>query len=239
MVGCGCDVCRSTDPHDKRLRSSILVRVDSQTIVVDCGPDFRTQMLRERVMSIDAILLTHEHKDHVSGLDDIRGFNVFLRREIPIYAEQRVLEAVQTDFRYAFGEMKYPGAPDMELHEIVNQPFRVGTTHVTPIRGFHHELPVLGFRIGDFAYLTDFNLIPEEEFPKLKGIDTLVINALQRERHTTHFTLEQALEQIERIAPRVSYLTHTSHRMGFHEDTERSLPPGVHMAYDGMKLEVG
>ncbi len=239
VISCRCRVCRSADTHDKRLRSSALVEHGGGTLVIDAGPDFRQQMLREDVTAIDGILLTHEHKDHTAGIDDVRAFNYTLQRPVEIYAEQRVQTVVRKDFDYAFSEHKYPGVPEIDLVTIGEQPFRAGGIDVIPIRGWHYRLPVLGFRIGGIAYLTDFNRIDPAEVEKIRGVEVLVINALRRESHVSHFTLDEALHISGRVGARRTYLTHLSHQMGLHAEVSAELPGGVFPAYDGLTITTG
>lgn len=239
VISCRCGVCLSPDVRDKRLRSSVLVETADATILIDAGPDFRQQMLREDVRKLDAILLTHEHKDHISGLDDVRAFNYTSGEPVELYAEERVQRRVKQDFDYAFSEHPYPGVPEINLHAVVpDTPFRIRHTEVVPVRGFHYKLPVFGFRIGRLAYLTDMNRIEPEEIAKIKGVDTLVINALRKERHLSHFTLGEAIGISRLVEPRITYLTHVSHQMGRYAAEERALPEGVHFAYDGLCVEI-
>ena len=237
VISCGCRVCSSPDSRDKRLRTAALVEQDGVVLVIDAGPDFRQQMLREHVQRIDGILLTHEHKDHIGGLDDVRAFNYTSGEPVDIYAEERVQRVVKKDFDYAFVEHKYPGVPEIRLHTIGEDLFRVKSVEIIPIRGLHYKLPVLGFRIGGIAYLTDFNYIPPKEFDKLKGVDTLVINALRKEAHISHFTLGEALHVSHLVSPRQTYLTHISHQMGRQAQEEPALPEDVRFAYDGLCIE--
>ncbi len=237
MIGCHCEVCSSENVKDKRLRSSVLVEHNGKIIVIDVGPDFRQQMLREKVENIDHVLITHEHKDHLCGLDDLRSYNFLLKRDMDIYALERVNKVILKDFDYAFSEHPYPGVPSFKLHNIDSEPFMLGDVQIIPIRGKHHKLDVLGFRLGSLAYITDFNHIEDSEIEKLKGIDTLVINALRREEHLSHFTLDQALEVSAKIAPQQTYLTHISHTMGLHEQVNPTLPNNVFLAYDGLKIQ--
>ncbi|MBN1768284.1 MAG: MBL fold metallo-hydrolase [Prolixibacteraceae bacterium] len=237
VVACQCPVCQSTDKHDKRLRSSVLIETEKATLVIDAGPDFRQQMLMANVRKLDAILLTHEHYDHIAGLDDIRAFNWVQQRATDIYAERRVHQSIKRIFSYVFASKKYPGIPQMNLYEIKNKTFEVNQLPIIPIRGMHYKLPVFGFRIGPFAYLTDFLTIEPAEIEKLKGIDTLVVNALRKEEHLSHMNLEKALKLIENVSPRQAYLTHVSHQMGLYREVSKLLPANVELAYDGLSLE--
>ena len=228
----------SDNECDKRLRSSILVELDELVLVVDTGPDFRRQMLRAGVGKLDGVLYTHEHRDHIAGLDDIRAFNFIQKSPMDLFAEERVLRALKSGFPYVFAEKKYPGIPQVMMHPITSDPFTVGTVEIMPIRMMHYRLPVLGFRIGDFAYLTDANYISDQEKEKLSGVKYLVVNALRRETHISHFTLSQAVSLISDLSPRMGYLTHISHQMGPSLDLEKELPPHIRPAYDGLVLEV-
>jgi phosphoribosyl 1,2-cyclic phosphate phosphodiesterase len=238
VIACNCDVCSSLDPKDNRLRSALMVEKDNFRILVDAGPDFRQQMLRHQVNDLDAVLLTHEHADHIFGLDDIRSFNWLRKLPMDIFCEKRVQDNLKTIFNYAFAENKYPGTPSMKLIQIHGEPFQLGPINVIPIRLYHHHLPVYGFRFGKFAYLTDFNRIDDPELMKLKGIDTLVICALRHKTHISHLNLEEALDLIRQISPKRAYLTHMSHDIGKHEVLLSGLPVGVQPGYDGLVLEV-
>ena len=226
------------DFRDKRLRTSLYLEIDGLNLVIDTGPDFRTQMLREAVPSLDAVLFTHEHKDHTAGLDDIRPFNFKQQMDIPLYGTRQVLEQIKGEFSYIFAKNKYPGVPRVLLNEISNSPFEIQGVRITPIQVMHHKLPVFGFRIGDFTYITDANYISPEEIKKIKGTKILVINALQIKPHISHFTLAEALEFIALIAPEKAYLIHLSHQMGTHQEVSQLLPPNVTIAYDGLKTTI-
>ncbi|GAB1452640.1 MBL fold metallo-hydrolase [Draconibacterium sp.] len=239
VITCDCEVCRSSDPMDKRLRSSLLLKINEQNFVIDAGPDFRAQMLKEKVNSLRAILLTHEHVDHIFGLDDIRSFNWLQKRPADIYAEERVQEAIKRIFHYVFANFKYPGVPKMNLHQVNENPFKIDGIEFIPIRCFHHKLPVYGFRVGDLTYITDTNFIPAEEMEKIKGSRILIINCLRREKHISHFNLEEALEVIHQINPEKAYLTHISHDFGKHADIQKELPENVFVGFDGGKIVIG
>jgi len=238
VIGCRCAVCISEDEHDKRLRSSILVEHGNQVVLIDTGPDFRQQMLRAGVSKMNAILYTHEHRDHIAGLDDIRAFNFIQRSSMDIYAEERVVRALKSGFSYVFAEKKYPGVPQVMVNAISTDPFQIGEMEIIPIRMMHYRLPVLGFRIENFAYLTDGNYISAKEKDKLSGVKYLAVNALRREKHISHFNLSEAVSLIEEVNPEMGYLTHISHQMGLVEELERELPPRIRSAYDGLVLEL-
>lgn len=238
VIACNCLTCRSDDPRDKRLRTSVLVESAGCTLIVDTGPDFRQQMLTNNITKLDAVLYTHEHRDHIAGLDDIRAFNFIQKNPMDVYADKRVIKALNYEFPYIFSEKKYPGVPDIHVHIINNSRFTIKDITITPIKVMHYKLPVLAFRMGEFAYITDANYISEEEKEKLIGIKYLVINALRREKHISHYSLYQALEIINELSPRTAYITHISHQMGLHEKLQEQLPPGVIAAYDGLKIEV-
>lgn len=238
IVGSDHPVCLSENPKDKRLRVSVLVEWNSFTYVVDCGPDFRYQMLRAQVKKIDGIVFTHEHSDHVLGLDDIRPF-YFKQGGIPIYAHKRVLKSIKKRFDYVFKkENRYPGAPEVETYKVKNKPFKLKNLEVIPVKGMHGELQVFGFKFNDFAYLTDMKTVTDQEVEKIKNVKVLVVNALRIESHYSHFNLEEALSFIEKVNPGKAYLTHISHLLGFHEEVEQSLPKNVFLAYDGLKITV-
>ena len=239
LIGCDCDICKSSDSKDKRLRSSALVSVGCKNILIDAGPDFRQQMLREKIVKLNAILLTHEHKDHIGGLDDVRAFNYIQKKAMDIYAEKRVCDLLQSrDFAYVVERKDYPGIPKMNFKIIENKKFLIDDIEVIPIRGTHHFLDVFGFKIGKFAYVTDMNYISAEEKDKLKGLDLLVITSLRRKEHVSHFSLTEALQIIKEVKPKKAYLTHISHKLGFYKDLIEELPNNVFPAYDGLKVEI-
>ena len=238
VVACQCPVCLSINPKDQRLRASVMIETETQCFVVDAGPDFRQQMLTHHVLHLNGILLTHEHTDHIFGLDDIRAFNWVQKQPTDIYAEERVQIAIRRIFDYVFASDKYPGIPQMHLHLIENKSFRIGNLEIMPIRGFHHKLPVFGFRFGKLAYVTDVNRLEGVEIDKLRGLDVLVVNALRKEEHISHYNLEQALELIGEVKPGKAYLTHLSHQMGFYDEVQNELPENVFLAYDGLLLTV-
>ncbi len=234
VIACNCDVCMSNNLKDKRLRSSLLLKINGHNFVIDAGPDFRQQMLREQVNSLRAILLTHEHVDHTFGLDDIRSFNWIQKHPTDIFAEKRVQEAIKNTFHYVFADSKYPGIPKMNLHLIENHPFFIDDIEFIPIRCYHHKLPVYGFRVGDLTYITDTNYIEQNELKKIKGTRILIINALRKEKHISHFSLSEALEVINKIKPEKAFLTHLSHSLGKHNDIQNDLPENVFVAFDGL-----
>lgn len=236
VITCQCAVCQSTDHRNKRLRVSMLIETADKTIVIDSGPDFRYQMLRANVQDLDAILFTHEHKDHVAGLDDIRPFNYLLNKNIDIYATDRVQDALKREFSYIFAETKYPGLPQIDLHTITDKPFHIGNTEITPLPIMHYKLPILGFRIGDFSYITDAKTVTDETIELVRGSKILVVNALQRTHHISHFTLDEALDFTNKVGADQTYFTHISHNLGLHEEVEKELPDGVNLAYDGLIL---
>lgn len=233
-IACPCEVCNSTDPHDRRMRSSALLETQGKNILIDCGPDFRWQAISNHITHLDAVLVTHEHYDHVGGLDDLRPF--CKDAAVGIYAEDYVADAIICRMPYCFRSNKYPGVPNLELHAI-HQPFTAAGIEVIPIRVMHGRLPIFGYRLGDMAYLTDLKYLPEEEYEKLEGLDVLVLTALRLdEKHPTHEGLYTALERIERIRPKEAYLTHMSHKIGLQAETEKELPPHVHFATDGLTI---
>lgn len=238
LIGCQCAVCTSSNPKDKRLRTSIKISSPTTTVVIDTTPDFRYQMLRTQTTQLNAVLFTHPHRDHYAGLDDIRPFNFFSHQPMHIYANELTQVAIKRDFYYAFEEKKDVGLPEMILHTIDKEPFTIGDIPFIPIQVMHREMPVLGFRIGDFTYITDANFIDEEEQIKIKGSKVLILNALRPEPHPTHFTLQQALDMVDILDVPQVYFTHFSHQIGLHEERSKSLPKGVQLAYDGLTFSV-
>lgn len=237
VIACRCRVCRSGDSRDRRLRTSALLEVEGRNILFDIGPDFRQQMLREDVGRLDAILITHAHRDHVGGLDDIRSFNYVQHSKMDVYLNAEARFAIERDYHYIFEPHQYPGLPEADLHT-VEAPFVAAGVEVVPVKAMHKDLPVLGYRIGAMAYITDANYMAPAEIAKLKGVKVLVINALRREKHFSHYSLPEALAVIEEVDPERAYLTHMSHEMGLHEKVSATLPPHVALAYDGLKVEI-
>lgn len=238
VIGCSCEVCSSLDFRDKRLRTSIHLDIDGISIIFDSGPDFRQQILRENITRLDALVFTHEHKDHTAGMDDIRSFNFLQKKDIPVYARKNVIEQLKREFAYIFTEHKYPGIPSVDIHEIDNSPFHIGKTKIIPIEVTHFKLPVFGFRIKDFTYITDAKTISAAEKEKIKGSKTLVINALQIDEHISHMTLDEAIALAKEINAENTYFTHLSHKMGTHKKVEELLPKNIEIAYDGLKIEI-
>lgn len=238
VIGCSCEVCRSVDFRDKRFRVSVIFEVHGKRIVIDTGPDFRQQMLRERLDKVDAVLFTHQHKDHTAGLDDIRPINHRHKMDMPIYGTEEVLGQIQREFAYIFENVTYPGIPKVVLNRIENKPFFVQDILVQPIEVMHYKLPVLGFRIGDITYITDANYISDKEKEKIKGSKVLIVNALQIQPHISHFTLAEAIQLAQELGVEQTYFTHISHTMGLHSEVTKLLPAGIALAYDGLVLEV-
>lgn len=238
IIACPCYVCHSKDTKDKRLRSSVMIETAGKTFVIDTGPDFRQQMLREDVKVLDAVIFTHEHKDHTAGFDDIRAFNFINKRKMEVYASARVEEALRREFSYIFSDFKYPGIPEINLHLLENKLTTIEGVDFLPVEVMHHRLPVFGFRIGDFSYITDANFISEPEKEKIRGSKVLVLNALRREEHISHFTFQQAIDLANELKAEQTYLTHISHQLGLHAEVEKELPGHIHLAYDGLKLDV-
>ena len=238
VIACDCKVCTSKNPKDNRLRTSILIEENNQTIVIDTGPDFRQQMLRENVQKLDAIVFTHQHKDHVAGMDDIRAFNYKFKKDMDIYCTAEVEEALIREFPYVFSAYKYPGVPEIKVHNIKNEPFIINGVELIPIEGLHYKLPVFGYRIKDFVYLTDVSFVSEREKEKMKGAEVIVLDALRKIPHISHFTMEQAVELLEELKPKQGYLIHISHLMGKHNEVVKELPNFIKPAHDGLILEL-
>lgn len=238
MIGCDCEVCSSNDPRDKRLRSSVLIRVNGKTIQIDGGPDFRYQHLRANNNKLDALLITHPHKDHIGGLDDVRAFNYLHKKPIDIYCENHTANGIRADFGYSFQEIKYPGVPEINIVEISESPFYIDNIEVIPIRAMHHKMEVLGFRLGGFCYLTDANYIAPEWKLKMLDLDCLVINGLRQNKHISHFSLSEAIEIIRELKPKQAYITHISHQLGLFNNIEPTLPFGTHLAFDQLKINL-
>ena len=237
VIACQCKVCQSNDQHDKRLRSSVLIEVEGLKLVIDSGPDFRQQMLTHDVQKLTGILFTHEHKDHIAGLDDVRAFNWVTKKHVNVYAEQRVLDAIKIEFSYAFTEKPYPGVPRINLNPIDEKPFKIEGVDIIPIRGQHMQLPVLGYRIGDFTYLTDFNYISKESLQKIKGSKVVVLNGVRKEPHISHYSLSEAIEVLQEAKPETGYITHISHQLGLHNEENPLLPPNIQLAHDNLVIE--
>lgn len=238
LIGCTCKVCTSGDPKDNRLRSSVMIEQKDTNIVIDTGPDFRQQMLREKVTKVDAVIFTHEHKDHIAGLDEVRAFNFINQMVMPVYATERVQEALKREFAYIFSDLNYPGIPKISLHTINNTVFTVGEMQVTPIDVLHYKLPVKAFRVENFTYITDANFISEEEKQKIKGSEVIVINALRRNEHISHFTFQEAIDLANELKAKKTYFTHISHQLGLHKEVNFELPEHIELAYDGLQIEV-
>lgn len=237
VISCNCKVCKSKNPKDQRLRTSVFVEVNGLNIVIDSGPDFRYQVLRSEIQKLDAILFTHQHRDHLAGLDDVRSFNFKQKKTMPIYGNAMVIDQLRREFHYVF-ENNYPGIPQLDVHQIDDRPFVIDALEIVPIEVMHHKLPVLGFRIEDFTYITDANSISEKEMEKIKNTKILVLNALQKNAHRSHFTLDEALEVIEKVKPEKAFLTHMSHNMGLHEEASQELPKNVYLAYDCLSFSI-
>lgn len=238
VIACDCPTCQSTDSKDKRFRTSALIEHNGSIISIDAGPDFRSQMLRAKVTRLDAILITHEHRDHIAGLDDVRAFNWVLKRPMDIWAEPRVLLGIKEDFGYAFTQERYQGAPQMELHAIVNKPFCINGIEIIPIRVMHGKLPIFGFRIGGLTYITDISYISDEEKEKIMGSKILIVSAIRMSEHATHFSLPQALNLISEVKPQQAYITHISHQLPPQAIVQKELPSNVQLAFDGLTIEI-
>ncbi len=238
MVACSCKVCSSENPKDKRLRSSILVKSAKTTFVIDTTPDFRFQMLRQEVKHLDAVLFTHPHKDHIAGLDDVKAFSFFSGNPMDIYANQLTEDAIRREFSYVFAEKKYPGIPELNIHHIDSEPFFIGDIPVTPIKVWHLNMPVLGFRMGDFTYITDANRIEDADKSKIIGSKTMVVNALRHLKHLSHFSLDEAIALVTELGVPSAYFTHVSHQLGLYDTINPALPNGIELAWDGLNLSV-
>lgn len=238
VIGCSCEVCTSLDYRDKRLRTSIHIEIDGLSLAIDAGPDFRQQMLRENINRLDAVLLTHAHRDHTAGLDDVRAYNFMQHMDMPVYGASETLQQIQNDFAYIFGPDNYPGLPRLALHTITQAPFTVTNLTITPLPVLHLKLPVLGFRLGDFSYITDANFIPDATYKILEGTKILVINALQREPHISHFNLQEAIAIVQKINPEKAYFTHISHKLGLHASVSKELPKNIALAFDGLQISL-
>ena len=238
VIGCTCRACNSLNPKDKRLRSSVMIETAGKRFVIDTGPDFRQQMLREKINRIDAVIYTHDHRDHVAGLDDIRAFNFIMKKNMDLYASKQVQNGIHEQFGYIFKEKKYPGIPEITLHTIENKPFSIAGVEFIPILVKHMHLEVFGFRVGNFTYITDANFIPDEEKKKIFGSEVLVLNALRHESHPSHFTLEEAIAQIKELKPKTAYLIHMSHQIGLHEEVEEDMPDNIGLSFDGLRLSL-
>ncbi|MEC9208979.1 MAG: MBL fold metallo-hydrolase [Bacteroidota bacterium] len=238
VIACGCQVCKSDNLKDNRLRTSVLIEIEKQTIVIDTGPDFRQQMLRENVQKLDAVIFTHQHKDHIAGMDDVRAFNYKLKKDMDVYCTDEVEEALIREFPYVFSAYKYPGIPQVKIHTIKNEEFSVGGVKILPIEALHYKLNVFGYRIKDFVYLTDISEISEMEKQKMKGAELIVLDALRKTPHISHLSLRQAVELLEELQPKQGYLIHISHLMGLHNEVEQELPDFIKPAYDGLVLRL-
>lgn len=238
IIACECAVCVSENEKDKRLRSSILIEDQGSTFVIDSGPDFRQQLLREKTKNLDAVIFTHEHKDHIAGLDEVKAFNFLNKKRVDVWADKNVEAALKREFAYIFSEIKYPGIPEIDLHEIGTEPFTINQTTFIPVEVMHYRLPVKAFRIRNFAYVTDANHISQSEKDKLKGLDVLVLNALRREKHVSHFTFNEAIELATELGAKQTYFTHLSHQLGKHDEVSLELPSTIKLAYDGLKLDI-
>lgn len=238
IICCECAVCKSNDPKDNRLRSSILIESETTKVIIDAGPDFRQQLLRKNLKSLDAVVFTHEHKDHIAGLDEVKAFNYFNNMKMPVYATERVQTALKREFAYIFSEEKYPGIPEIDLHTITDEPICINDIKLLPIDVIHYKMPVKGYRIRNFTYITDANYISETEKEKIRGSEIIVINALRKELHLSHFTFSEAINLMKELKPKKAYFTHISHQLGLHQDVSLELPDFIELAYDGLHIEI-
>ena len=238
VIACDCEVCKSKDPKDNRLRSSIIIKTSNNTILIDSGPDFRQQMLRENIKDIDAIMYTHSHKDHISGLDDVRAFNFKWKKDMQLYCTKEVEDALKREYHYIFRENKYPGVPNVNVNLIKNEKFSIGKDLILPIEGLHYKMPVFGYRVKNFAYLTDISYISKMELNKLKNLQVLVLDCLRKEPHLSHLNLEQAIDIVSQLKPKKSYFIHISHLMGLHSKVSTQLPKNINLSYDGLRLNI-
>lgn len=238
VITCKCRVCRSENPKDKRLRASIRIEVGGNTFIIDCGPDFRMEMLRENIDHIDGLIFTHGHRDHIAGLDDIRAYNYIMGKRIDIYGTKKVMDDIITEFPYIFSESYYKGAPKLNVHYITDEPFYINGVLFTPVNVLHEQMPVMGYRVGDFTYITDANQISDKELEKIKGSKVVVINALRQKKHPSHFSLAEAVEIIQNLKPEFAYITHIGHYMGLHDEVNAQLPANIQLAYDGLSFEI-
>lgn len=238
IICCECAVCKSNDPKDNRLRSSILIESETTKVIIDAGPDFRQQLLRKNLKSLDAVVFTHEHKDHIAGLDEVKAFNYFNNMKMPVYATERVQTALKREFAYIFSEEKYPGIPEIDLHTITDEPICINDIKLLPIDLIHYKMPVKGYRIRNFTYITDANYISETEKEKIRGSEIIVINALRKEPHLSHFTFSEAINLMKELKPKKAYFTHISHQLGLHQDVSLELPDFIELAYDGLHIEI-
>ncbi len=238
IICCECDVCKSSNPKDNRLRSSILIESEITKVVIDSGPDFRQQLLRRNLKSLDAVVFTHEHKDHIAGLDEVKAFNYFNKMRMPVYATERVQSALKREFAYIFSDDKYPGIPEVDLFTVTDEPIIIKDITLLPIDVVHFKMPVKAYRINNFTYITDANYISDSEKEKIKGSEIIVINALRREPHLSHFTFNEAINLMEELKPKKAYFTHISHQLGMHNDVSKELPPFIELAYDGLQIEI-
>lgn len=238
IICCECAVCKSNDPKDNRLRSSILIESETTKVIIDAGPDFRQQLLRKNLKSLDAVVFTHEHKDHIAGLDEVKAFNYFNNMKMPVYATERVQTALKREFAYIFSEEKYPGIPEIDLHTITDEPICINDIKLLPIDLIHYKMPVKGYRIRNFTYITDANYISETEIEKIRGSEIIVINALRKEPHLSHFTFSEAINLMKELKPKKAYFTHISHQLGLHQDVSLELPDFIELAYDGLHIEI-